>query len=78
MELKVDIGFDQLLKAINQLPAAKIAQLKAELSTKTVSNKNHVHSNDFQKLLLNGPVMDNHQYDVYKETRNRLNKWRTK
>lgn len=77
MELKVDIGFDQLLKAINQLPAAKIVQLKAELSTKKVSNNTHVHSGDFQKFLLNGPVMDDHQYEGYKETRNRLNKWRT-
>lgn len=78
MELKVDIGFDQLMKAINQLPAAKIAQLKAELSTKKISNKNQTHSGDFQKFLLNGPVMDEHQYDIYKETRNRLNRWRAK
>jgi len=78
MELKVDIGFDQLLKAINQLPAAKIAQLKAELSTKKTSNKNQAHSSDFQKFLLSGPIMDDHQYNIYKETRSRLNKWRTK
>jgi len=78
MELKVDIGFDQLLKAINQLPAAKIAQLKAELSTKKISNKDQTLSGDFQKFLLTGPVMDDHHYDIYKETRNRLNKWRTK
>ena len=78
MELKVDIGFDQLLKAINQLPAAKIVQLKAELSAKRIGNKNQAPSSDFQKFLLNGPVMDDHQYDIYKETRNRLNKWRAK
>ena len=78
MELKVDIGFDQLLKAINQLPAAKIAQLKAELSAKKISDKDQSLSGNFQKLLLSGPVMDDHQYDIYKETRTRLNKWRAK
>jgi len=78
MELKVDIGFDQLLKAINQLPAAKIVQLKVELSTKKVRNKDQTSSGDFQNFLLSGPVMDDQQYDIYKETRNRLSKWRTK
>ena len=77
MELKVDIGFEQLLKASKQLPAAKIEQLKAELSAKKKNNKNHTQPGDLQKLLLNGPVMDDHQYNLYKETRTRLNKWRT-
>lgn len=78
MELKVDIAFDQLMKAINQLPAAKIAQLKAELSEKKISTKNQTSSSNFQTFLLSGPVMDDNQYELYKETRNRLNKWRTK
>ena len=78
MELKVDIGFEQLLKAINQLPAAKIVQLKAELSAKKTDGKEQTSTDDFQKFLLNGPVMGDHQYDIYKETRTRLNKWRTK
>ena len=77
MELKVDIGFDQLMKAINQLPAAKIMQLKAELSEKSI-NESPAFTGDFQKFLLSGPVMDDHQYEQYKETRARLNKWRTK
>ena len=75
MELKVDIGFEQLLKAINQLPAAKIVQL---LSAKKTDGKGQSNTDDFQKFLLNGPVMGDHQYDIYKETRTRLNKWRTK
>ena len=76
MELKVEIGFDQLMNAIKQLPAAKLKQLKAELSeqtlTETMSRKN------IQHLLLNGPVMSDVQYEDYKAIRDRLNKWRTK
>jgi hypothetical protein len=78
MELKVDIGFEQLLKVINQLPVAKIIQLKAELSGKSINNENSSYTGDFQKFLLTGPIMDNHQYENYKEARARLNKWRTK
>jgi hypothetical protein len=78
MELKVDIGFEQLLKVINQLPAAKIIQLKAELSQKSINKENPTYEGDFQKFLLTGPIMDNSQYEHYKETRSRLNKWRTK
>jgi len=78
MELKVDIGFEQLLKVINQLPAAKIIQLKAELSGKSRTNEKSAYTGDFQNFLLSGPVMNDHQYENYKEARTRLNKWRTK
>jgi hypothetical protein len=77
MELKVDIGFDQLLQAIKQLPADKVDQLKAELAKKS-SGKNPQGGFNFQQFLLNGPVMDDDQYKDFKETRKRLNQWRTK
>jgi len=78
MELKVDIGFEQLLKVINQLPTAKIIQLKAELSEKSINNEKSALTGNFEKFLLTGPVMDDHQFEQYKATRARLNKWRTK
>lgn len=77
MELKVDIGFNQLLQAIKQLPADKVDQLKAELAKKS-SGKLHHGAFNFQQFLLNGPVMDDDQYKDFKETRKRLNQWRTK
>lgn len=77
MELKVDIGFEALMDAIKQLPVAKLNQVKAELSENAWS-KVRENSNDFQHILLSGPVMDDKQYEDYKEMRSRLNKWRTK
>jgi hypothetical protein len=74
MELKVEIGFEQLLKVINQLPAAKIIQLKAELSGKSRNSESPTYTGYFQNFLLSGPVMDDHQYENYKEVRTRLNK----
>ncbi|MEO6850847.1 MAG: hypothetical protein ABI203_03770 [Mucilaginibacter sp.] len=78
MELKVDVGFEQLLQAIKQLPADKIDRIKTELSIKKFNMKSSIHTFDFQQLLLSGPVMDDDQYKVFKENRKRLNKWRTK
>jgi hypothetical protein len=78
MELKVDIGFEQLVQAIKQLPASKIMQLKAELAEKKAAGNSTTSTADFQQLLLSGPVMDDKQYENYKDIRNRINKWRTK
>jgi hypothetical protein len=77
MELKEDMEFKHLLEVIRHLPEDKIVQLKAELSIPSSpavskSNKN------FQELLLKGPIMDDDQYNAYKQTRNHFNKWRTK
>jgi hypothetical protein len=78
MELKVDIGYEQLVQAIKQLPASKIMQLKADLAEKISTAKGSEPNADFQKLLLSGPVMDDKQYAEYKDIRSRINKWRTK
>jgi hypothetical protein len=72
----MDIGFDQLLKVIKQLPAAKIRQLKLELSDTFIGKESDM--TDFQKLLLTGPVMDDEQYAEFKETRKRMQEWQKK
>jgi hypothetical protein len=50
MEIMVNIKFEQLLKVINRLPVAKIIQLKAELSEKSISKLNSTSPVDFQKF----------------------------
>ena len=75
MELKVEIGFDELLHAIQQLPESQRAILQDELSKKEQPKTN---TTDFQKFLLNGPVMSDEEYENFKETRKRFNQWRTK
>ena len=84
MELKVEIGFDQLMDAVKQLPKDKLDILKAELDKKpkekSPAKKKPAKQEltDFQKFLLNGPVMSDEQYKEYKQIRKDLNKWRTK
>jgi len=75
MELKVEIVFNELLHAIQQLPESQRAILQDELKKK---EQPKIDITDFQKFLLNGPVMSDEEYKNFKETRKRLNQWRTK
>lgn len=77
MELKVDIGFDQLLEVIRQLPDDKRSLLKAELSA-SKATETPIPKDTFLEFLLNGPVMSDEQYKEYLETRKHFNAWRTK
>jgi hypothetical protein len=84
MDLKEEIGFDDLLHAVQQLPEDKRAILKEELSkptTQTGITKKKLSDDkltDFQKFLLNGPVMTDEHYEVFKETQKQLNSWTRK
>lgn len=78
MELKIDIGYEQLLKLVKQLPAAKIVQLKSELSESLIENKSKSDNTEFQNFLLQGPVMTDNQYKQFLENRKWFNQWRTK
>lgn len=75
MELKVDIGFNELLQAVQQLPENQRAILRNELDKKEQPNG---EMTDLQKLLLNGPTMTDEHYQAYKEMKKRFKKWRTK
>ncbi len=82
MELKVEIGFDELLHAVQQLPESQRAILKKELdkdgAVSTLSTKKKTVDDeltDFQKMLLNGPVMSDEHYKAFKETRKQFKKW---
>ena len=75
MELKVDIGFDQLLDAVKQLPEGQREILKAELNKKPAKTE---EITDFQKFLLNGPIMSDEHFKAYKETRKQFRKWSKK
>lgn len=78
MELKIDIGYEQLLRLVKQLPAAKIVQLKSELSESLIENKSKSDNTEFQNFLLQGPVMTDNQYEQFLENRKWFNQWTTK
>ncbi len=78
MELKIDIGYEQLLRLVKQLPAAKMVQLKSELSENLIEEKSKSDNSEFQNFLLNGPVMTDNEYEQFLENRKWFNQWRTK
>lgn len=76
MELKLNIGYNELLELIRQLPAKQLAKLKAELNENLSTKNQKRNTNDFQKLLLSGPTMSDTQYDQYLSIRKHINLWR--
>lgn len=75
MELKINIGYNEILELIKQLPKTQVLQLKTDIETQIIQPKK-VEMTDFQKLLLQGPVMNDGQYEEYLENRKYINKWR--
>lgn len=75
MELRVDIGFDQLVHMVKQLPPKQLDQLLSEVSKPSqAATKNK----DLKKLLLSGPTFSEDQIQTIKKTREAINKWRGK
>ena len=78
MELKLDIGFEQLLVFIRQLPANQIAKLKIELPEILVDSQTQSIKNTFRKLLLDSPTMSENQQESYLQTRERFKQWKAR
>lgn len=76
MEVKLNIGYDQLLKLVKQLPASQLARLKTELDDKFLTNKSKEEIPELQNFLLEGPVMTDDEYKLYLENRKKINQWR--
>lgn len=77
MELKLNIGYQELIDLIKQLPVNQIRKLKAELTLITAENDMEKGMSDFQELLLKAPVMDDDQYQDFLSNRKYFNAWRT-
>ncbi|MBU0765632.1 MAG: hypothetical protein KJ607_12430 [Bacteroidetes bacterium] len=69
MELTINIGFDQILKVIRQLPANQIRILKTELTEELIATKAEQEISEFQKFLMEVPVMTDEQYKNFIEAR---------
>jgi len=75
MQVQVDIGFEQLLKIVKELPAGKLRQLQAEIEKGVKDEKSMV---DFETLLLNGPTASKKQLETIENNTKAINQWRTK
>ena len=78
MKLNSNIEYEKILRLVKKLPAARIVQLKADLNDALSEKKSENEISDFQKLLLNGPVMSASQYSKYLKNRKNIIEWRAK
>jgi hypothetical protein len=73
MELKMEIGLDQLIQAIRNLPAMQFARLKAEINNVTPEKTD---KESFKAFLLQAPTFTDEQITLIEEARKNINKWR--
>ncbi len=76
MEIKVNIGYNQIIKLIKQMPASQLARLKTELDDKFLADKSKTEISDLQHFLLDAPIMTDDQYQLFRENRKRFSQWR--
>ena len=74
MQVKVDIGFDQLLTIVKKLPIGQLRKLKAEIAKGEKDEKSII---GLETLLLNGPIATKKQLNVILNNRQAINQWRT-
>ena len=75
MQVQVDIGFEQLVSIVKELPSRQWAKLKSEIER---SGKNVPKNQDLEAFLLQAPTFSQKQIDTIAETRKAINQWRKK
>lgn len=75
MEVKLTIGYEQLIAIISQLPADEVSKLKLEIE-KLLPEDELVTEDDWESLIANGPVMSDEQYRTFEENRENFERWR--
>lgn len=76
MELAVDIGLTQIIVLIRQLSFENKVFLKNEIEKEL--SEIQPQDADLTKLLLEGPVMSDNEYEAYKSNHKVFSKWTEK
>lgn len=74
MELKVQIPFHQLLELVRSLSNSQKAKLKTELELDVNPGTD---LDDYQEMLIHGPVYNEQDIEIIEENRNSIQQWRT-
>jgi hypothetical protein len=75
MQVQLEIGYDQLVKLVKQLPKKQWTRLKTEVKKNEAPSDSQT---DMLTLLLNGPTFSKKQLDEIAKARKEINQWRTK
>ncbi len=75
MQAQTDIGYEELVKLVKQLPKNQWKKLNSEVENKELVSGPESGMLD---LLLNGPTFSKKQLDEIAKARKEINQWRTK
>ncbi|MGN8072207.1 hypothetical protein [Mucilaginibacter sp. SG564] len=75
MQIQVDIGFENLIKIVKQLPKDQLLRFKKELEKESAED---TPQKDLRSFLLDAPVFTDEQVATIEQTRKEIDKWRTK
>jgi len=77
MELTLNLGYRQIFHLVSQLPANQMAKIKYEMLENNIVEKAKKEVSDFQKFILDGPIMNDEQYTNFSQQRQYFDQWRT-
>lgn len=71
MEVRVNIGYDEVLRLVKQLPYKEKRRLSSEIARELRPQKAiaNTECNELQDFLLKGPVMSDDQFREFKDLR---------
>ena len=75
MQVQVDIGFENLIRIVKQLPKDQLLKFKKELDKEIVDDNELKYLKSF---LLDAPVFTDEQIATIEQTRKEINKWQIK
>lgn len=75
MQIQVDIGFDDLIRIVKELPKEQLLKFKKELDKQ---NTNDAQLQDLESFLLTAPTFSDKQLEEIEHTRKAINQWRKK
>ena len=75
MQVQVDIGYDQLVNMVKQLPKNQWTKLKSDIEAQDAEVDS---KSDMLAFLLNGPTFSKKQITEIEKARKEINQWRTK
>ena len=75
MELRLNIGINELIGLIRQLPPEQKLLIKKEVETEIKSMDKPKNTNDLTELLLSGPTMTKEEEKNFKNLDKEFDKW---
>jgi len=76
MELTMNVEFGQIVRLLGQMPAKQIAKIKNEFPETYIVEKAMAEVSEFQKFILDGPIMSDEQYSNFNRQREHFIAWR--